>query len=272
MHAVASASRLKGQTIVLVPTMGFLHEGHLSLVRQGRKLGNQLIVSIFVNPTQFGPNEDFEDYPRDFNRDVQMVAQENADIVFAPEAADIYPANFQTFVNTTNLSNKLCGLSRPSHFKGVTTVVAKLFNIVQPHIAIFGKKDFQQLIIIRQMVCDLNFDIKIIGAATVRESDGLAMSSRNTYLSQRQRSSAPALYQALLNAQKMVNANIKKTSTLIQKTTQFIEARPETQIDYIAICDPRTLEDLKLVKQPALMALAVKIGRTRLIDNMILTP
>ena len=252
--------------------MGFLHEGHLSLMRKGRELGDDLVISIFVNPTQFSPQEDFESYPRDFARDLELAGKEGVDAVFTPDNLELYPDEFQTYVELEKLPNHLCGLSRPNFFKGVATVVAKLFNIVQPHVAIFGEKDYQQLTVIRQMVRDLNFDINVIGGPTVRESDGLAMSSRNNYLTAKQRPSALALYKSLLKATELVESGVEDAEEIIQAATRLITAYPETGIEYISICDPGNLEDIKTIDRPVLMALAVKVGKTRLIDNMILKP
>lgn len=261
-----------GQIIAFVPTMGFLHEGHLSLIREARKRADEVVVSIFVNPTQFGPGEDLEAYPRDLPRDIELIRQEGADIIFTPKPEELYPKKFQTFVELEKLPAHLCGISRPMHFKGVATVVAKLFNIVKPHVAVFGQKDFQQLAVIRQMVQDLNFDVEIIGAPTVRESDGLAMSSRNTYLTNEQRESGLSLYQSLQKVQALLEDGINNADELIKTASELIQSRPETQIDYVSICDPDTLEDLQIIDRPALMALAVKVGKTRLIDNIVLNP
>ncbi len=270
MQVVAEQARLKGKKISFVPTMGYLHEGHLSLVRMARKLGDLLVVSIFVNPSQFAPHEDFETYPRNFQRDFDMVEKEGVDILFTPKPDDIYPEGYQTYVNLEKLPNHLCGISRPAFFRGVATVVTKLFNIVKPHTAVFGKKDYQQFLVIRRMVFDLNMDIDIVGGETIREPDGLAMSSRNAYLTASQRKSGLSLNQALLAAQKAVESGITDASQIIRETKDFIDSHPETQIDYVTICDPETLEEIHVINRPALMALAVKVGSTRLIDNMIL--
>jgi pantoate--beta-alanine ligase len=272
MQARSDKMRCQDKTIVFVPTMGFLHEGHLSLMREGKKYGDDLVVSIFVNPTQFGPSEDLETYPRDFERDLELLEEEGVSAVFAPDIAEIYGESFQTYVELEKLPNHLCGLSRPVFFKGVATIVTKLFNIVKPHVTIFGQKDYQQLTVIRQMVRDLNFDIKIIGVPTVRESDGLAMSSRNTYLTPEQRISALSLNESLKNAQTLVENGLKDAAKIIDTAVKLIRAHPETEIDYITICDPETLDDMKTIDKPALMALAVKVGKARLIDNMILEP
>ena len=259
-----------GKTIAFVPTMGFLHEGHLSLIRKGRELGDNLVVSIFVNPAQFGPGEDFESYPRNFDKDLKLLQKEGVDVIFSPDENELYQDGFQTYVDLKNLPNHLCGISRPIFFRGVATVVTKLFNIVRPHIAIFGQKDYQQLVVIRRMVRDLNFDIKIVGFPTVREPNGLAMSSRNTYLTPEQRINALSLYKSLNQSKKLVESGIKDAKRIIDTAYTLIKSHPETAIDYIAICDPETLADMETIDRPALMALAVNVGKTRLIDNMIL--
>ena len=241
-------------------------------MRKGRELNDDLVISIFVNPAQFGPQEDFEAYPRDVERDLQLAEKEGVDAVFTPDSQELYPEGFQTYIELEKLPNHLCGLSRPVFFKGVATVVAKLFNMVKPHVAIFGEKDYQQLTVIRRMVQDLNFDIKIVAGPTVREPDGLAMSSRNNYLTPEQRLSALALYKSLITAKGLLKDGVKDAGEIIQAATKLITSYPETQIDYISICDPEYLEEVKNINKPALMALAVKVGKTRLIDNMILNP
>ncbi|RJP93986.1 MAG: pantoate--beta-alanine ligase [Desulfobacteraceae bacterium] len=271
MRLWSDGCRRRGQTIVLVPTMGYLHDGHLSLMREGRRHGDKVVVSIFVNPTQFGPGEDLSTYPRDLERDFNLAKDAGADIIFTPNAWDVYPQGFDTFINQEKLPDHLCGLSRPGHFKGVMTVVAKLFHMVAPQVAIFGEKDFQQLAIIRRMVTDLNFDIQIISHPTVRESDGLAMSSRNSKLSSEQRKSALSLNLALQNAQKLLNEGETRSDRLIQTATDLILSYPGTSVDYIHICDPDSLENVSTITGPAVMALAIKVGPVRLIDNMILT-
>jgi len=262
--------RHQGKTIALVPTMGYLHEGHLSLMREGRKHGHELVASIFVNPAQFAPGEDLGTYPRSFERDCDLSEKEGASIIFAPDVSELYPESFQTYVTLRKLPNHLCGLSRPVFFRGVATVVSKLFNIVNPHVAVFGQKDYQQLLIIRQMVRDLNFDIEIIGAPIVREPDGLAMSSRNAYLLPEQRDSALSLCKSLKKVQKLVDNGVNDAAEIIDEVYTFISSHPETVIDYVSICDPETLSDIRTVDRPALMALGVKVGKTRLIDNAIL--
>jgi pantoate--beta-alanine ligase len=272
MHKHAEHIRQIGKKIAFVPTMGFFHEGHLSLMRKGRKLCDELIISIFVNPTQFGPNEDFDTYPRNFERDLELAQKEGVDIVFAPTDKELYFENFQTYVKLENLSNHLCGLSRPVFFTGVATVVTKLFNIVKPHVAIFGQKDYQQLLIIRQMVRDLNFEIEIVGAPTVRESDGLAMSSRNDYLTPAQRPAALSLYKSLIQAQALVKNGVREVVTILHAVKEQITSHAETEIDYVSLCDPENLIEVESIDRPVIMALAVKVGKTRLIDNMILKP
>jgi len=242
------------------------------LMRKGREIGDDLVISIFVNPAQFGPQEDFESYPRNIERDLQRAQEIGVDAVFTPDNMGLYPEGFQTYIELEKLPNHLCGLSRPVFFKGVATVVAKLFNIVKPHVAIFGEKDYQQLTVIRRMVCDLNFDIEIVSGSTVREPDGLAMSSRNNYLTPKQRTSALTLYKSLVKAKDLLKNGVKDAGEIIQTATKLIASHPETRIDYISICDPESLDDIKTIDKPTLMALAVNVGTTRLIDNMILYP
>jgi len=270
IQARSDRMRRQGKTIVFVPTMGFLHEGHLSLMREGKTHGDDLVVSIFVNPTQFAPGEDLEAYPRDLERDLDLVRKEGVDAVFVPDVHEIYGDRFQTYVELKKLPNHLCGNSRPVFFQGVATVVTKLFNIVKPHVAVFGQKDYQQLVIVRQMVRDLNLDIAVIGAPTVREPDGLAMSSRNTYLTPEQRVSALSLNQSLINAQALLESGVQDAAEIIDSATDLIRSYPDTEIDYIAVCDPETLVDVKTIDRPVRMALAVKLGKARLIDNMLL--
>ena len=270
MQKHSDRMRSLGKTVAFVPTMGFLHEGHLSLIRKGCKLGDYLVVSIFVNPSQFSPGEDFESYPRNFDKDLKLLQKEGVDVIFSPNEDELYQDGFQTYVELKNLPNHLCGISRPIFFRGIATVITKLFNIVRPHIAIFGQKDYQQLAVIRRMVRDLNFNIKIVGYPTVREPDGLAMSSRNSYLTPEQRINALSLYKSLNQSKKLVESGIKEAKRIIDVAYALIKSHPETTIDYIAICDPETLADMETIDRPALMALAVSIGKTRLIDNMIL--
>ena len=272
MQKRSDRMRRQFKTIVFIPTMGFLHEGHLSLIKEGHRHGDDIVVSIFVNPTQFGPGEDLAAYPRNLERDLVLLQKEEVDAVFIPEAREIYGKEFQTYVTLEKLPNCLCGVSRPIHFRGVATIVAKLFNTVKPHVAVFGQKDYQQLIVVRQMVHDLDFGIEIIGAPTVREPDGLAMSSRNTYLTPKQRISALSLYKSLKKAKELIKSGIKDAATIINTATELIQSYPETDIDYIAICDTETLVDVQTINGPVQMLLAVQVGKARLIDNMLLNP
>jgi len=270
MTALSQKWHQAGKIIAFVPTMGYFHQGHLSLISEGKKQGDVLVVSLFVNPIQFGPKEDLAAYPRNLQKDASLAEKEGTDVLFVPEEKEMYPEGYQTYVEVTQLTKYLCGVSRPGHFKGVTTVVAKLFNIIRPHIAIFGLKDYQQYIVIKRMVMDLNYPIKIIGCPIIREPDGLAMSSRNVYLTSKQRTSALSLYKSLNIAQEMVNKGEKKAKTIIEAVTTFIQKHPYTKIDYVKLCDPETLEELEEIRGNALLALAVKVGKARLIDNTIL--
>jgi pantoate--beta-alanine ligase len=272
VETIAEMRRLRRQLaepVGFVPTMGYLHEGHLSLVRQARTENPLVVVSIFVNPTQFGPREDFKSYPRDPQRDLSLL-EPMTDITFMPSAAEIYPAKFDSWVEVSGITGRLEGASRPGHFRGVTTVVAKLFNIVQPTKAYFGQKDAQQAAIIRKMVADLNMPLEIVTCETVREPDGLAMSSRNTYLNTEQRQAATVLYQALLLAQELWSQGEKDAKKLRREMTALIQKEPMADIDYVSIADAETLDELDMVEPPALVSMAVKIGKTRLIDNVVL--
>lgn len=272
MQLHAESLRQQGRTIAFVPTMGFLHEGHLSLLKEGRQQADILVLSIFVNPTQFAPNEDFDAYPRDFQRDADLSREAGVDIIFNPDRNDLYPDGFQTHVSLEKLPHHLCGISRPTFFRGVATIVTKLFHIVMPHVSIFGEKDFQQLAVIRRMVRDLNLDIRIVGGPTIREADGLAMSSRNAYLKAEQRETALCLNRALTDARERVKKGEVNTARIIDAATAAIDAFPDTQIDYIAVVDVETLESIPRIDRPSRMVLAVKVGTTRLIDNMALNP
>jgi len=272
MQRRATDIRKEGKTIAFVPTMGYLHEGHLSLVKRGKEAADILVASIFVNPEQFGPDEDLSRYPRDPENDIRLAETAGVDILFMPEAPDLYPEGYETYVVQTDLPEHLCGLSRPVFFRGVMTIVAKLFNIVKPHLAIFGEKDYQQLAVIRKMTRDLNFDTEIIGGPTLRESDGLAMSSRNKYLSEDDRKSARVLYRCLSEAGRRVAEGETIAGRIIAESETAIRAEPDTEIDYIKICHPGTLNDVAVIDQPVVMALAVKVGGTRLIDNLVLFP
>ena len=267
MQQASDAIRMGGESLALVPTMGFLHEGHLTLMRAGKDHCDRLVMSLFVNPTQFGPNEDFEAYPRDTEGDLKKAETVGADMVFMPSPAEMYPLGAQTSVVVKDLPNHLCGLSRPGHFDGVTTVVAKLFHIVKPHVAVFGQKDYQQLTVISRMVMDLDMDIQIMGVPTVREADGLAMSSRNSYLSSEERKSALSLKKSLDLAQRLFNEGEKNAQVVKDFVQSYILEHPYTEIDYIALCDPITLDDVNALSEGTLMALAVRVGKTRLIDN-----
>jgi len=257
------------EPVGFVPTMGYLHEGHLVLVRQAKAENASVVVSIFVNPTQFGPQEDFKRYPRNPQRDLALLEKEKVDIVFMPSVAEMYPKNFNSWVEVGKIAERLEGASRPGHFRGVATVVAKLFNIVQPGRAYFGQKDAQQLLVIKKVVADLDMNLEVVAVPTVREPDGLAMSSRNTYLNPEERKQAAVLYQALTLAQKLYSEGEKDTKAIRQKVTELIQKQPLAEIDYISIADAETLDELDKVKPPALVSLAVKIGKTRLIDNVV---
>ncbi|RKY55580.1 MAG: pantoate--beta-alanine ligase [Candidatus Neomarinimicrobiota bacterium] len=262
--------RRVGKTIGLVPTMGYFHGGHLSLMDVARKDSDVVVVSLFVNPTQFGPNEDLERYPRDFERDRQLAEERGVDIIFYPDVKEMYPEPFYTYVYTEKLSKVLCGASRPIHFRGVTTIVAKLFNIVQPDIAVFGQKDAQQAIIIKQMVKDLNFPIKIIVAPIIREKDGLAMSSRNKYLSFEEREQAVVINRALTEAYKKVQSGVKNAKDIEYLIRKIINEATLAKIEYIKIVDDSTLENVESIEAGTFAAVAVFFGKTRLIDNVIL--
>jgi pantoate--beta-alanine ligase len=262
--------RRRRQRIVFVPTMGFLHEGHLCLVRDARARGDQVVVSIFVNPIQFGPGEDYAAYPRDFERDRRMLEAESVDILFAPPVEELYPPGAQTFVEVEKMSLPLCGPARPGHFRGVATVVTKLLNIVRPHAAIFGAKDYQQLQVIRRLVRDLNMDVEIIGHPIVRAADGLALSSRNAYLTVAERQAALCLSRSLCKAERLVCRGETSAAAIIERVTKELEAEPLANIEYVKVCDAETLDEVDEVLDPAVLALAVRIGKARLIDNRVL--
>ncbi len=264
------SARSRGEIIGFVPTMGFLHEGHLSLMRQARSESDLCVISVFVNPTQFGPREDYKTYPRDLNRDSEMAAGVGVDVIFAPAPEDMYPHGYGTFVEVEGITEKMCGASRPGHFRGVTTVVAKLFNLVQPHRAYFGQKDAQQVVVIKRMAADLNFDVEVIIMPTVREEDGLAMSSRNRYLSPAERQAALVLIRSLNMAEDVVKGGQSDAAEISRRMRGMIEAEPLARIDYISVVDANTLEDLDLVQGEVLIALGVFIGKTRLVDNIVL--
>lgn len=270
MQALAIAPEREGRRIVLVPTMGFLHEGHASLLREGRRRGDVLVLSIFVNPIQFGKNEDLDRYPRDMERDCQIADACGVDIVFTPTVAEMYPRGFQTGVTVRDIALPLCGASRPGHFDGVATVVTKLFNIVRPDVALFGNKDYQQLAVIRRMTADLNLPVEIVGMPIVREADGLAMSSRNAYLSPGERQSALCLVRAIKRARELFASGEHSVAVLMRETRAVIEQEPAAVIDYVEFRDGAMLNELEVADSSTLLALAVKIGQTRLIDNTVL--
>lgn len=257
------------KSIGFVPTMGYLHDGHISLVKQSRKDNDFTVVSIFVNPTQFGPNEDLDKYPRDFVRDEKLLRDVGVDMVFYPSEKIMYPDGYATFVNVERVTEPLCGAKRPGHFRGVATVVCKLFNIVLPDKAYFGLKDYQQVIVIKRMVEDLNMDVDIIGMPIVRESDGLAMSSRNVYLSQDERLSALSLSRSFYLVEEKLRSGEMRASEIIKDVEDFINSHPYTKIDYVEIVDKDSLEKLDFINGPFLMAMAVFVNKTRLIDNKI---
>jgi pantoate--beta-alanine ligase len=265
-----AARRSMEGSVGFVPTMGYLHEGHLSLVRRTRAENDLTAVSIFVNPTQFLPNEDFTTYPRDERRDLDLLEKESTDLVFLPENRDMYPDGHDTFINVEGLSTVLEGTRRPGHFQGVATVVAKLFNLLEPTRAYFGQKDAQQVLVIKKMVADLNMNVGIIVCPTIREENGLAMSSRNVYLTPEERRHASIIPQALTAARELLLAGERNADKLRGRMRQIIETAPGVQIDYISVADPETLVELKKVEETALASLAVNFGRTRLIDNIIL--
>ena len=269
MQRHSEALRNQGKRVAFVPTMGFLHRGHLSLMEEARRRGDCVVTSIYVNPTQFGPTEDLDKYPRDFERDRQLCQEVGVDVIFYPSNDEMYPKNYQTYVTVEGVTQNLCGLSRPGHFRGVATVCAKLFNMVKPHVTVFGKKDFQQLVVIRRMVKDLNMDIEVVGMPTVREADGLAMSSRNTYLKAEERESALSLSRSLRLAKKMYDAGERNAARIIEEVKKFISSHPHAKIDYVQICDTTTMKDVDRVEGECVMALAVRVGVARLIDNYV---
>ena len=261
--------RKEGLTVGLVPTMGYLHEGHKSLIDKAVAQNDKVVVSVFVNPMQFGPTEDLESYPRDMDRDAALCEKAGAALIFHPEPEEMYDDNFSSFVDMNTLTGGLCGKTRPIHFRGVCTVVAKLFNIVTPDRAYFGQKDAQQLAVIRHMVNDLSFGIEIVGCPIIREEDGLAKSSRNTYLSEEERKAALVLSRSLKEGRKLVDAGEKDAAKVKKAITDIIEKEPLAKIDYVEVVDWNTLEPVEKIEGPILTAIAVYIGKTRLIDNFI---
>jgi pantoate--beta-alanine ligase len=262
-------SRMGGREVGLVPTMGYLHEGHLSLVRRARRENQVVVVSIFVNPTQFGPSEDLESYPRDWDRDLDLLRAEDVDVTFLPSVEELYPDRYATYVEVEGpLTRTMCGRSRPGHFRGVATIVTKLFNLVRPYRAYFGEKDAQQLGVIRQLTRDLNLDLELVACPTVREPDGLALSSRNSYLSQAERALAPRIYQALLDGRRMIEAGERRGVVLAQHVEAALDAVDGFQVDYVAVVDADSFRELETLKGTVLLAAAVRLGKTRLIDNI----
>jgi len=261
---------MKG-SVGLVPTMGYLHEGHLSLVRHARVDSEHLVASIFVNPTQFGPQEDYQRYPRDPERDLRLLEAEGTDVVFMPPAEEMYPAGFDAWVEVgESLTSRLEGAARPAHFRGVTTVVAKLFEIIRPQRAYFGQKDAQQLAVIRKMVVDLNMDVEIVGLPTMREADGLALSSRNVYLSREERRAAIVLWRSLCRAEELFDGGQRRAEAIREAMRAVLAQEPLAQVEYVSVADAATLQEVEAIAGPALVSLAVRIGATRLIDNVTL--
>ncbi|NIM91541.1 MAG: pantoate--beta-alanine ligase [Candidatus Aminicenantes bacterium] len=270
MKATARELRSRGKTIGFVPTMGYLHEGHLSLVRKSTQKAEVTVVSVFVNPAQFGPKEDFKEYPRDLNRDLRLLEKVGVDYLFYPDSEEVYPPGYRTYVRVHDLEEKLCGRSRPGFFRGVCTVVLKLFNIVEPDIAFFGQKDAQQAIILQRMVEDLHLDVKIEVLPIVRDEDGLALSSRNEYLNSKEREAALALPRSLQEAKKTIKIGERRAAVIIKKVEEMIRKEPLTKIDYVEIVDLDELKPIEMLKDGSLLALAVWVGKTRLIDNLMI--
>lgn len=262
--------RLERKTVAFVPTMGFLHEGHLSLVREAKNRGDVVVVSIFVNPMQFNQSSDFDKYPRNEEQDERALKALGTDVLFMPPPAEIYPEGYQSAVEVEKVSQPLCGAFRPGHFRGVTTVVAKLFNMVKPHCALFGEKDFQQCVVIKRMVRDLNFDIDIVSLPTVREDDGLAMSSRNARLSAAERETSLCVSRALTAAQELVSGGQTSAAVILQAVQQILTQNAEVRVEYASLCHPETLEEVERISGPTLLAIAVWVGEVRLIDNCVL--
>lgn len=270
MQAWSDDARRRGRRIVFVPTMGYLHEGHLSLVCEGRKNGDCLVASIFTNPAQFAPSEDFDSYPRDLERDVRLLAAERVDLLFHPAVEDMYPRGYHTYVAVEQIEDRLCGVHRPGHFRGVATVVLKLLHIVRPHAAVFGLKDYQQVRVVRRMVEDLNLDVEIVACPTVREPDGLAMSSRNRYLGPAERQAAACLGNALGKAEELVRRGETAARRIREAVAAEISREPLARLEYADLCDPEDLRPVEEVEGPTLLALCAWVGKARLIDNTVL--
>jgi pantoate--beta-alanine ligase len=269
LREVLQPARATGKSVGFVPTMGYLHEGHLSLISTARAADDVVVVSVFVNPTQFGANEDLDSYPRDLPRDLEMMDGARADVAFCPSAEALYPDGFTTYVDVQGpMTRTLCGRSRPGHFRGVATIVTKLFHIVAPRRAYFGQKDAQQVAVIQQMARDLDFDVRIVACPTVREADGLAMSSRNTFLTPTQRSQAPLIYQSLRQAARIIETGERNAGTVVDFLKEKLATIDSGAIDYVSVADARTLADLETLTGEVLIAVAIRLGRTRLIDNI----
>jgi pantoate--beta-alanine ligase len=260
--------RSRRQRVALVPTMGYLHEGHLSLIREARRLASVVVSSVFVNPTQFSPSEDLDRYPRDLSGDKRKLKHEGVTIMFAPDTAEIYPEGFQTYVDVTEVTRDYCGATRPGHFRGVTSIVNKMFNIVKPDVAIFGQKDYQQLVAIRQMVRDLSMEVDVVGMPTLREEDGLAMSSRNAYLSPSQRQQATAIFRGLRKAKRLLDSGERDSAELAAVVLDLLREEQDIRVEYVSVCDPETLERIPEVESSAILLVAIRIAETRLIDNI----
>lgn len=270
MKKYLSEQKAIGKKIGFVPTMGYLHEGHLALIKDAKEENDIVVVSIFVNPTQFGKGEDFESYPRDLNKDAALSEKAGADAIFAPEVSEMYPIGYQTFVEVEEITENLCGASRPGHFRGVTTVVTKLFNIITPDNAYFGQKDAQQTVVIKRMVKDLNMNVNVKVCSIVRESDGLAMSSRNVYLNKEERKQALVLNQSLILAKELIEKGERDVTKIVNQMTELINDQPLAKIDYVSIVDSESLKELNITSGKILIAIAVKVGTTRLIDNIMM--
>jgi pantoate--beta-alanine ligase len=271
MQGLAREFRGQGLKVVLVPTMGYFHAGHLSLMEYGKTIGDRLVVSLFVNPTQFGPQEDLARYPRDLDRDARLAREVGVDFLYTPEGAAMYPSGFQTYVEVESLSRGLCGAARPGHFRGVATVVLKLFNQLEPQAAVFGEKDYQQLVIVQRLAADLDLPVTVIGRPIVREPDGLAMSSRNTYLNPEERAAALCLWRGIEAARDLAAAGERSRDGILAGVRELITNTPYTRIDYLALVDPETLQEVEAIRGEARLLLAVWINQTRLIDNTLLT-
>jgi pantoate--beta-alanine ligase len=270
MQGIAASAREDAEKIVFVPTMGYLHEGHMGLLKKGRDIGGLLVMSIFVNPMQFGPAEDYMTYPSNIETDIKQAEKAGVDIIFHPDKDEIYPEGYQTFIEIRRLQRNLCGLLRPGHFIGVATVLLKLFNIIRPHAAILGEKDYQQFVLIKRMVSDLNLGIDLLSSPIVREHDGLAASSRNSYLMPKERKSATSIYKALCKGHELFEDGERESRHIIEGVRGILEKERLISVEYVKVCALDTLEDIYNIERKALLAIAVKIGRVRLIDNFVL--